>query len=402
MRVGLFAASLLACHRNAAAPVDSNTPDSQVFPAPHPVTPQLVLFGGGPVMASPLVVQVTFKNDPWVADLDSIATELGPSAYWSQIAAEYGVGSVGAAPAIHVAVDAPMRIDEDGIRAWLASQLDGTHPEWGTPDPRKVYSLFYPKTTRVVLPIPGPHPLESCIDYNGGWHNFLTIGAMRVVYTVTAECDTPQATGAVGLNAATLTFSHELIEAATDPYGTGYFVDQDHYAYIPFTQSGETGDLCEMTNVPVVPPDLGYTVTRSWSNMSARAGHASCVPALPEPYFNSAPVLTDDVSFQMFGEALTTKGVRIPVGGSATVELDLFSDAPTTGPWQVSAIDLARIEGRRATLRFAFDRATGQNGDKLRMTIDVLGGDPDYAAEPFVVASKLGTTTNTWLGIVGN
>jgi hypothetical protein len=53
-------------------------------------------------------------------------------------------------------------------------------------------------------------------------------------------------------------------------------------------------------------------------------------------------------------------------------------------------------------LRFAFDHASGSNGDVLHVAIEVLRSDPSFDAEPFAIVSRLGTTTRTWLAIVGN
>jgi hypothetical protein len=205
------------------------------------------------------------------------------------------------------------------------------------------------------------------------------------------------------IDALTLGESHELIEAATDPFGGGYYVDSDHYAILPFAASGEIGDLCEFSEVWLKPADFPYAVTRAWSNAAAQAGHAPCVPAqVAVPYFNAAPVLSDDVAFRYAGIDLTTKGVNIPVGGSKTVEIDLYSEAATSGPWTVTARDAASLRQKPATLAFMFDRRSGRNGDKLHLTIRVLAQDPDYDAEPFLVASMLGSTIHYTFGVVGH
>jgi len=54
-----------------------------------------------------------------------------------------------------------------------------------------------------------------------------------------------------------------------------------------------------------------------------------------------------------------------------------------------------------SNLAFAWDRATGTNGDTLHLTVTVNAVDPTYAGEPFLLESTLDGETNYWLGYVG-
>ncbi|MEP6859959.1 MAG: hypothetical protein ABJE66_05025 [Deltaproteobacteria bacterium] len=400
MRVLLLALAAAGCHGGETAMPTLDAPlepadAAAVFPAPHPREPQLTSYGE--VMPAPVIVPITFADDPYAADFVAFSAKLGATAYWHEIANAYGIGAITSASPIRVATVAPATITQATVRSWIASQLDGTHAEWGTPDPTKIYSVFYPKTTALALDGIG----RACVDFVGGYHDDVAVGSTRVTFSVIIECDSGL-DGTTMLDASTLNFSHELIEAATDPHGLGWYVEPAGYAVLAFADSGEIADMCEFTSVRTTPADLGYTVTRAWSNAAALAGHQPCVPAMAEPYFNTAPVMSDPVTFQVLGYTLATTGVHVPVGGSATIALELFSDAPTSGPWQVSALDAERLKGAPAKLGFTFDRSSGSNGDVLHLTIDVLSADTSFAAEPFVIVSQLGTTTRTWFGIVGN
>jgi hypothetical protein len=70
---------------------------------------------------------------------------------------------------------------------------------------------------------------------------------------------------------------------------------------------------------------------------------------------------------------LRAKGIAVPVGLSRTVELDLYSDADTGGPFQVSALLIglgsSGISVNAPSLRAHLDRSSGQNGEKLYLTI---------------------------------
>jgi hypothetical protein len=111
------------------------------------------------------------------------------------------------------------------------------------------------------------------------------------------------------------------------------------------------------------------------------------------PAFASVPVMTDDV--RVNGSQVKTKGISVPVGQSKTVDVLLLSDGPTSGPWTVSAQVLTG-QGMPTDLSFAFDRKTGQNGEKLHLTVtaNVAG------AKPFLVTSTLGTQKSYWVGVV--
>ena len=73
-----------------------------------------------------------------------------------------------------------------------------------------------------------------------------------------------------------------------------------------------------------------------------RGGHDPCVPrTTTAPYFNAMPVLPDDIDFAVGAETtVSTKGVSVPVGQSRTVELDLYSDGDTGGPFNVSPLPI--------------------------------------------------------------
>jgi hypothetical protein len=155
----------------------------------------------------------------------------------------------------------------------------------------------------------------------------------------------------------------------------------------------------------IVPPDLGSAVQRAWSNAAAAAGKNPCVPA-PDgvPYFNAAPVLEDEVPIGSTmwdaGWSGTTKGARVRVGESKTIEVDLFSDAPVA-PWRVRAFDLAYIQGKDAELEVSLDREQGQNGDKLTLTIHALRAGADGGSR-FLLVSDDRAHGAFWIGYVAN
>lgn len=150
-------------------------------------------------------------------------------------------------------------------------------------------------------------------------------------------------------------------------------------------------------------PGLAYKAQRTWSNKAALAGHDPCQPHVSsQPYFNSVPRLVDAVTFDFSGQSVATKGVHIPVGSTRTLEIDLFSEGATSGPWSVSAVDVLTWVKQKPELTFSFDRNSGVNGEKVHLSITVLKKDPTFGAEFFAVVSTLGDQQNIWYGTVGN
>jgi hypothetical protein len=367
------------------------------YPAPHPAPPTVI--SGGKVMASPKVVSISFPNDPLEGDIDTFVTAMGNTTYWGDRTAEYGVGPVMPIARIHDPFMPPATFDNSDIQNWLVGQLDGTHPEYPAPDENTIYALYFPPGVSITM-----LGRASCTTFHGFHDNAQLADGTPVAYAVISRCDSiPEDPAAVGIQYVSAVASHEIIEGITDPFvetaGIGYFEpDQAHIVWA-FVSLAELGDMCALIgNAFYTPTDFPYLVQRIWSNKTAPTGHDPC---LPEPagqvYFNSAPVLNDSVSFFYEGYAGTTKGVKIPVGATKTIPIQLFSEAETSGPWNVTVKEVGGT-----SLDLSLDKSSGKNGDELQLTIHVTSKNATYGAEVFVIESTLGTQKSLWVGMVGN
>lgn len=384
-----------------AGPVVDHGAPSTTYPAPHPVAPKVVSYGGS-VDKAPKIVPIFFKNDALKAGLVDFASKIGASPYWKANTTEYGVGAVTSGPAVELTTAPPATITDKGVETFLQGLFDGTHPEFGTaPDPNTIYTIYFPLSTTITISGGGGlggGSSTSC-DAFGGYHDSTTVGTTPLVYAVVPEC--ADFGGLTGIDVVTSTSSHEWLEAATDPHPTSdpayASVDDDHIIWAYFLGGGEIGDMCAQDPDSFYKPtDLGYYVQRSWSNAAAKAGHDPCVPALENTvYFNSAPVLPD--TLDMGGGS--TKGVKIAVGDTKTIEVDLFSEADTGGPWTVKARSLD-YSGTK-TLDLSLDRDSGQNGEKLYLTIKALAKS-QYGMSAFMISSRLNNRTTRWVGVVAN
>ena len=357
--------------------------------------PQLVAVGGA-TLAHPRIQPIFFANDATMqASIEDFLMQLATSSYWTTTTSEYGVGAPTILPTI-VTTESPPTT-EVALSAFMKARF-GSSGFPTTADPDTIYSLFLPNGTVLT----GPDG-QSCHAY-GAFHDELTgTHGEPIVYALMPRCGQ-----ANQLESLTVSFSHELIEAVTDPRvaSAPAFADADpeHYVWA-FTPGAETGDYCEYV-------DNGqrlvgnYMVQRSWSNAASMAGHDPCVPAPTTPFVAAAPVFPDDLSLTGNYGPRATKGIAVKQGESKTIDVVVFSDAPTTTDLTVAAYDLATIfGGGTAQLTFALDKTTAHNGDTLKLTITRTANGTDVGdGSEFVLAVQSANMApiSLWWGFAGN
>jgi hypothetical protein len=316
-------------------------------------------------MTTPKVVPIFFAGDDTAqAQLETFLTQLAAAPYWATTTSEYGVGALVIEPSV-VSTDPPPTTDA-ALQTWLAANLDGAvHVGWPAPEAGAVYSVFLPMG--VVLT---QGNAKSCVSGGfGGYHSELANAAgTPLIYALLPRCGSTDETHP--LDAVTSATSHELVEATTDPHpftDPAYErMDPDHVIWSR-TPGAELGDMCEYMQPYIDVRLVGdFMVQRTWSNASALAGHDPCVPAPTTPFVGAAPQLNDDITLPSHGgTSTTTKGVQVTLGTTKTIEVDLFSDVPTTADFSVEVQDASST----ATLAFQWDRQSGHNGDKLNLMI---------------------------------
>jgi hypothetical protein len=390
------------------APIDETSSNdsgesgpSDVYPAPHPPLPTSKSHGGT-VVAHPKIVPVVFDADPLAADIATFMSAWAGTTYWQTMLAEYGIDKPIALPVAHVSTAPAASITDDDIQAWLTTQTDGTHAGFPAPDANTLYALFYPPGVTINYAGLG----ASCTAFHGYHGATSPASGAPAIYSVISRCSGIPEAPVTGIQYVSAVASHEVIEGLTDPFvmSTPAFAltDDAHVAWELYP-GGEVGDLCALVGGAFYQPsDFPYTVQRIWSNTAAASGHDPCIVQQPgQTYFNSAPVLTDDVRVvDNFGSTKTTKGVKLAIGETKTIEVDLFSDAPTDA-WTVNAVEPFAPTPASHHLTLAWDRTTGQNGDKLHLTITALSKDSQFGGEFFMIVSKLGKQRTLWSVFVG-
>lgn len=413
-------------------------------PAPHDPAPQVVS-AGGPVLQHPVVVPVFFPNDSDQPAIEQFLASLPKSSYWGDTTSEYGVGPVSVAPSIVTTLTLPATAsgsDVDQLVSQLVSQAnapdagsggtggassdggvpDGAAGDSGVPDGAggasgdsggdaaapapppiadAIYVLFLPASVTIDDAGLG----QSCVNF-GGYHaeTYSAVVGADAAYAVIPRCPTQGSLS--GMDALTVATSHELVEAATDPhpFGNPAYDRLDHahavWAYFP---NSELGDMCDQepqNYAPLVGNDLVQLI---WSNTAAAAGHDPCVPNNTPAYFNAVPDQPDNLVIMQGGLSTNTRGVKIAVGQTRTIDVHLFSDAPR-GPWLVQAQEADSNMGGPSTLSLSVNPSFGNNGDILKLTITRKAPGPIGGGSEFMLSSRDSATyaTNLWFGYVGN
>jgi hypothetical protein len=368
------------------------TPTS--YPAFKPSMPQLQK-GSLAVISNPVVIPVYFAGESLQSGIDSGLSTWAASASVQAALGEYGVTSLKTGTAIPLTETPPATMAAADVQAWLEGKLDGTSAQFGPVDAStlasEIFVLFYPAATTVSY-----GSAVSCQDFDT-YDMGVTLASGAVAhYVVDARCSpVPGMTQTEwlvlggGSSAVDRIGSPTPSMSSTASGWAGF--DAPHQAFA--STGGELSTACtpavlRLGGSPareIGPVGAGPTAA-VWSNTAAAAYHDPCLPAPSGPYFVSAPVASDTVTLTSGG---TSQGVSVPVGQSKTVDVQLLSDGPTSGPWTVSTLLLGT-----SGFTFALDRTAGSNGDTLHLTVTA----PSKAAQDTVaIFSTLGTRQAFWM-----
>jgi hypothetical protein len=374
-------------------------------PAAHPSLP-VVLNLGGSVNATPKVQLIAYASDSGLPDIEAFLQELTKTTYWRETTSEYGVGALTVLPTIRLSSTPPATITDADLQTKLLTNTSGANPPWGVADSHTIFLFVFPPGT-----IESTDPTSKCCSAYDGYHSGMQTGTAIVPYAIGCACPGYDGPNVTDIQERTVAISHELVEATTDPlpgYDTAYGQEDDNDIVWTAVSGGETADMCEFNDDSnVVPSGSKYMVQRTWSNAAAALMQNPCVPhtASTIPYFNSYPTLT-----QIPYNGGTTMGVNIPIGQSKTIDVKLSSTAATPGAWNVTVYDYDQILVGASSpyLGLSLDKASGRNGDTLRLTITPHTADPTLGGEAFFIYSEYGTAgsadfqSNLTMGLVTN
>ena len=355
-----------------------------------------VVNAGGSVLRHPTFVSVTFPGDTLADEVGDFTASVGCTDYWHAVMADYGVGEAVAGPPVALTEAAPTNIDDTGIAAWLAKKIESKDPKFPKPDAETVYALWYPDTTTISL-----QGATSCQSF-GGYHNGTKLAdGTPIAYAVIPRCPTQGGTVMDGLS---LTASHELIEACTDPQpfdAPAYSAPDPNHSGWLFAQASEVGDMCEFDQSAFYQPTgFPWYVQKTYSNRAAWAGTNPCVPADSPTYFYAAAQVPDSVSLDLLGTGtpVPTAVVHVAVGSSVTIPVTLVgtSGVKTMG---LQAVDLNQFTGQPTVLNMTLSASSGVPGDTVQLTIDKTAAEQQGGAGAFAIVTTIGQTQTFSIGL---
>jgi hypothetical protein len=294
---------------------------------------------------------------------------------------------------VHVSTAPPAMLRDADFKALVAKNAGNA---WPAATDQSIYAFFLAPATSLNM------GGDACSQGIGGYHSEATVGGTHVAYAVVPSCTFGR--GQSAPQQSTASMSHELDESVTDPRtnsNPAYIgFDNDHFSFDWFQSfMSENGDACELFRSSFyedMEGSFAFYVQRTWSNMSAAAGHNPCVPAAPGPYFNVTPLNLSKVTVDTTplgpgnSGTVSTTGVQIALGQSGTVELAYYSDAPTPTPWTLDYIEGGPINPvRTPRLTVTIDKPMGTNGDHATATVKVNARGP-LKAELLTFRSTLG------------
>jgi len=304
--------------------------------AAHVSLPRMPSHGGAQLRNLQLVT-VTFRGYPFRAFVESFGDFVVHSQWLAAATQDYG--PVTATHLGKVVLDSPPGGASSDLAAVLRSNIDsGTLPF--PSDPAGLLYLVY-----APPPCPG-----------GGYHGSFEHSGKTVAFAVALDCE--DGLGAEGV------MTHEIAEAASDPFFSGFFFDAAQSPWI-----GETGDICNLS-----PPSLegGYQFLGIWSNAAAASGGSPCVPYTAGPYFNVSPSPATPQT--------------VDAGSSVTFTLTGWSTEPMPGGWPLGAFPDSYAP-QDFDPRPVFSRTTINNGAQVTLTLHVPANAPSGAEATVRVTS---------------
>ena len=349
--------------------------------------PQII--GGSGVIAAPKVIAITYANDPNRTAYETFFTEYAAATAWTAQANEYGVGALTVAAPGRLAANAPATLTETQfINTVLKPNLTGATPAWGAPDANTIYEISIPASMQFGDTQDG----MCCSDYYGYHYDAAMIGGVDVPFAINCACD---GGGLTALQNLTETANHETLEAATDPFGTGFAQTDDDHIVWTYITDGENGDLCEYADTAnlLAPTGMSYAIQRTWSNAAAHAGTDPCVPDGASSYYQTIPDAPDTATVSVFGSSVTTHAKKIAKSATGTLTLHVYATGTSSGPFTVSVDDWSGM----GLLSITQPVGTFNAGDTVTAQVTVNNPDTSLGqAEAFQVTTKPASGPSTY------
>jgi hypothetical protein len=272
---------------------------------------------GGPVVAHPELVTITWTGDPLGTMLADFDAWMATSAYFKDAMSEYGVVPGNASAHVLPAMP-PAQITDANLQQILGEAIANGQLPSQTPD--RIYVAYLPPDV-TIEEVPGALSCSSFV----GYHSAFDSAAGKVVYAVVPRCTTPVMISQLQL--LSWNASHEIVEAATDPFNDAHAWVSTDFNDRRVALGAELADLC---GGPVQVD--GHVVTGIHSNRAAAMGARACVPAgtgfdfgaEPSPVeLKLAPGATGEIAFTVYstGPMAPIRVYSFPGDGMSSVKV---------------------------------------------------------------------------------
>jgi hypothetical protein len=303
----------------------------------------LVPYGNGGVIASPNLVFMTYADDPNQSDLEKYGVWIADGGYLPLVAEQYGVGN-GTVQFVSLTDEPPtsLSILDNPFPAYLDNHFS-SDPNMPPYAPNNLYVL--------MLPADWADASLFC-EFSAGFHMYYSSNAGNTpLYAVIANCNSEPVTSIEAV------ISHEIVEAATDPFTTGWVFGSPTEPW--FYLSGELADMCESNSIVYSSgPFIGQLI---WSNEAAADGGIPCQPWPASRTYLSILAPTDMASAPPGGE------VEIPLLGWASGPFGSFE--LQTQDLQLTPYDGGFLENFLTNPRLSSQ--TISNGTTVTLTLSV-------------------------------
>ena len=359
--------ALAACSSPPSAPANDGGVDAQdeasldasseaaFVEAPHPLPPPIPTNGGG-VLANAQIVVVTFANYTYADDVEAMADWVGTSNWLAAVGGEYGVGQTSVLAKVRIPTSAPAFTKTSDFSQWMISNVGSALPS--PPSASTFYAVIFPEGETFTDPDIG----VMCSAFTG-YHDAI---ASEYAFAAIGTCpnDQPNLTD---LQQVERVFSHELIEALTDPFGTGYAARDPNDPWSSVF-GGEVADVCNGYF-----DEDGFLAVRSWSNAAAAQDRDPCEP------------LETASAYFSLGVPRTVQ--HQSAGTTATYTFTAYANAPTSD-WTISIAEILSTYVPTVTLA----PKTVGNGDTATLEV-TLPANASGAATILVHSMHAGDAT---------
>lgn len=328
-------------------PAPPGTP-SAPYPAFTPPFPKIISFSStAQVIRHPVVIPVFFPGTPDQAATITYLQKVVSNAGWHDLA-QYGVGTATLGSPVYLSQNPPATITTKEINAFVAEYAAAWAPLNGS----EIFMLYYPTTTAIT-------------DNPGAAYHSNTVQAAPVAFAVIPYASL-QADGYLQY--------HELIEAASDPFGAGLnTLDHDNMTFMTFGIGREISDMCLLTDF-YFSSELNVFTRSLWSNERLTITKSPCaMPPEAIDMFGAVPTMSTQVRETAPSPnpaASNMNGaIQIAPGMSKTIPVKLFSFSALPVPMTLSVVQTNTNAAKSNLAIFSFDRNTGLNGDVVNLTV---------------------------------